>query len=70
VENYTNRSPYPMLHLLREDSVSAVAGDPDELLEIPRRNIETLKALGIVKIREKLQAIRRSEKTSATDQHR
>ena len=45
-ENYTNRSPYPMLHLLREDSVTAVADDPDALLEIPRRNIETLTRLG------------------------
>ncbi|MCI0682711.1 MAG: DUF1415 domain-containing protein [Gemmataceae bacterium] len=54
-ENYTNRSPYPMLHLLREDSVSAAADDPEELLEIPRRNIETLNALGIAKIRARLQ---------------
>src|SRR6516162_1201296 len=30
--NYTNRSPYPMLHLLRETSVSQVASD--EVLEI------------------------------------
>ena len=30
VENYTNRSPYPMLHLLREASVErAVAAFPD-----------------------------------------
>jgi uncharacterized protein len=50
VENYTNRSPYPMLHLLREESISAVAGDPHELLEIPRRNIATLRALGREKI--------------------
>lgn len=50
VENYTNRSPYPMLHLLREESISAIADDPDELLEIPRRNIETLTALGREKI--------------------
>ncbi len=49
-ENYTNRSPYPMLHLLREESITAVAGDPNELLEIPRRNIETLQRLGIRKI--------------------
>ena len=60
-ENYTNRSPYPMLHLLREDSVSAVADDPDELLEIPRRNIETLKALGIAGIRDKLRTISRDD---------
>ena len=46
VENYTNRSPYPMLHLLRESSISAVADDEEALLEIPERNVETLRALG------------------------
>ena len=46
VENFTNRAPYPTLHLLREDSVSrAVAAfpDPDVIVE---RNIATLRALG------------------------
>ena len=57
VENYTNRSPYPMLHLLREASVSAVAASPRELLDIPRRNIETLRKLGRVQIVEKLKAL-------------
>src|SRR5262249_11612446 len=57
VENYTNRSPYPMLHLLREESISAVAGDPGELLAIPRRNGQTLRRLGLEKILEKLKAI-------------
>ena len=57
VENYTNRSPYPMLHLLREQSISEVASDPDELLEIPRRNVATLRRLGREKILEKLRAI-------------
>jgi uncharacterized protein len=56
VENYTNRAPYPMLHLLREESVSAVAGDPDALLAIPRRNVETLRGLGWEKVRERLRA--------------
>lgn len=46
VENYTNRSPFPMLHLLREDSVSAVNDDPERMLDIPARNIETLRRLG------------------------
>jgi uncharacterized protein len=45
-ENYTNRSPHPMLHLLREESVTEVAGDADALAAIPRRNTETLRALG------------------------
>ena len=57
-ENYTNRSPYPMLHLLREDSVTAVADDEEELLAIPRRNVATLRGLGIDKVRKKLDALR------------
>jgi uncharacterized protein len=65
VENYTNRAPYPMLHLLREESISAVAGDPDELLEIPRRNIDTLKRIGIDKMREKLNAIKDGPRRAA-----
>src|ERR1700730_8815594 len=46
IENYTNRSPYPMLHLLREASVEravAAVPDPDEIY---RRNIRTLRELG------------------------
>jgi hypothetical protein len=47
IANYTNRAPYPTLHLLREDSVSrAVAAfpDPDAIVE---RNIATLEQLGL-----------------------
>jgi hypothetical protein len=51
VENYTNRSPYPMLHLLREASVSAVSGDAEEVSKIPERNIETLRRLGLRRVR-------------------
>ena len=47
ISNYTNRAPYPTLHLLREDSVSrAVAAFP-EADSIVDRNIETLDKLGI-----------------------
>lgn len=56
VENYTNRPPHPMLHLLREESVAEVAGDPDALAAIPRRNIEALRALG----RERILALLRA----------
>lgn len=46
IDNYTNRSPYPILHLLREDSVErAVAAFPDAG-EIFNRNIDTLRTLG------------------------
>jgi hypothetical protein len=47
VENFTNRSPYPTLHLLREDSVTRAVEafpDPDVIVE---RNVETLRKLGV-----------------------
>jgi uncharacterized protein len=69
VENYTNRSPYPMLHLLREDSIFAVADDEERLLEIPQRNIETLRAIGRDKILERLNAIRNGS-TTETQRHK
>ena len=53
VENYTNRSPYPMLHLIREDSLErAIAGYPHPE-RIPEQNIELLESLG----RDKMQAL-------------
>lgn len=46
ITNFTNRSPYPMLHLLREASVArAVASFPD-IEQIGPRNMETLRRLG------------------------
>ncbi|HEY9023492.1 MAG TPA: DUF1415 domain-containing protein [Burkholderiaceae bacterium] len=46
ITNATNRSPYPTLHLLREDSVDrAVAAFP-EAEAIFERNMETLEKLG------------------------
>lgn len=51
IENYTNRSPFPMLHLLREDSITKVNADPDRMLDIPARNIETLRQLGLTRLR-------------------
>lgn len=45
-ENFTNRSPYPILHILRESSVSeAIDGMPDAA-EIPQRNIAKMNELG------------------------
>ncbi|WP_408595774.1 DUF1415 domain-containing protein [Limnohabitans sp.] len=46
MENFTNRSPYPTLHLLRESSIDkAVEAYPDASL-IFERNIEVLSTLG------------------------
>lgn len=51
IENHTNRSPFPMLHLLREDSIDrAVAAypDPDAIIE---RNQATMRRLGVQGLR-------------------
>ena len=46
IANYTNRAPYPILHLLREDSIArAVAAFP-EAAEIFEKNIDTMEKLG------------------------
>ena len=47
VSNYTNRAPYPIVHVLREASIDrAVASFPDASV-IYERNIETLEGLGV-----------------------
>jgi len=46
IENYTNRAPYPMLHLLREASIDrAVEAFPDAS-KIFKKNMETMRQLG------------------------
>ena len=47
IENFTNRSPYPLLHLLREDSIEQAVESYPDVDDMPRRNIETLKKLGL-----------------------
>jgi hypothetical protein len=46
IENFTNRSPYPILHLLRETSIEhAVEAFPDAS-DIFEKNMDTLRRLG------------------------
>jgi hypothetical protein len=47
IENYTNRSPYPMLHLLREASVEKAVTTYPDVADIPEKNIETMNRLGL-----------------------
>ena len=46
IENYSNRSPYPTLHLLRESSVDRAVDAFPDADRIPDTNIETLEKLG------------------------
>jgi len=56
VENYTNRSPYPMLHLIREASLERAIADYPDVDQIPVRNIALMNDMGV----DKLQALLRS----------
>ncbi|MBK1885217.1 DUF1415 domain-containing protein [Marinobacter sp. DY40_1A1] len=51
-ENYTNRSPYPMLHLLREASLESAIDNHPDVDGIPPRNIELMNQLGAQKMRD------------------
>ena len=57
ITNATNRSPFPTLHLLREDSVArAVASEGGDADAIVARNMDTLRRLGPQGWRELLSA--------------
>jgi len=45
--NYTNRSPYPMLHILREESLSKAIDSYTDVDSISQRNIEYAKRKGL-----------------------
>jgi len=47
IENYTNRAPYPTLHLLRETSIERAVDSYPDTDEIVEKNIETLRLLGL-----------------------
>ncbi len=50
VANFTNRSPYPTLHLLREDSVTRAVETFPDVDAIYEKNIATMRRLGKQKI--------------------
>lgn len=54
--NYTNRSPYPMLHIIREASIEQALQHYPNPENIPQRNIELTRKMGI----KALQAILRT----------
>lgn len=49
--NYTNRSPYPMFHLIREASVKLALENHPDPDSIPERNIEYAREQGIDKMK-------------------
>ncbi|MCH9741998.1 MAG: DUF1415 domain-containing protein [Thiotrichales bacterium] len=52
IENYTNRSPYPIVHLLREASIDRAVAQMPNTDSIYETNIRTLKKLGLAGLQE------------------
>jgi len=54
VENYSNRSPYPMLHFIREAQLTRLLQDYPSPEQIPENNIRRLRQLGLAGMRQLL----------------
>ncbi len=54
ISNYTNRSPYPILHILRESSIEKAIDYYGDTSKIPDNNIATMHKLGLDKLIELL----------------
>lgn len=55
-ENFTNRSPYPVLHLLREASLEKAIANTADIDQIPVRNIDTMNRIGAASLQATLRA--------------
>ncbi len=50
MSNYTNRSPYPMVHILREESLDKAIAFYGDTSQIPATNIATLNNLSLEEV--------------------
>ena len=57
VTNYTNRSPYPMLHILREESLDHAIAYYGNTEAIPKNNIIRLQNLGLDEVKKSLEKV-------------
>jgi hypothetical protein len=51
VENFTNRAPYPLLHILREESLERAIAEYPDVEQIPERNIKLMNSMGEEQLR-------------------
>ena len=59
VSHFTNRAPYPLIHLLRETMVTSALDTYPNPERIPERNIQTLERLGLAGIERLLNSLDR-----------
>jgi hypothetical protein len=60
VSNFTNRSPYPLFHLLREEALSQALENYPDAHKIPERNQARMRELGRAGIERLLRRVRQS----------
>ena len=60
--NYSNRSPYPMLHVLREASLDKAIASHPNIEDVPQNNIAKLDEIGYQTMQKKLADITESSK--------
>lgn len=53
-ENFTNRAPYPILHILRESSLDWAVDEHPDTNQIPLDNIALMNKLGVEQLRKML----------------
>lgn len=64
--NFTNKSPLPVLHLLREDMLTRALREHPDPGAIPRRNIELLSGLGTEALQRRWQDLKSPAARAAT----
>lgn len=60
--NYSNRSPFPMLHFLREDALEKMIARYGDTGQIPKNNIRFLRNMGSAEIEKILQGVKEEYK--------
>ncbi|MBE9559998.1 MAG: DUF1415 domain-containing protein [Proteobacteria bacterium] len=55
--NFTNRSPYPMLHLIREHSLEKAISHYPDVEQVPENNIKKLREIGYERMKKRLEEI-------------
>jgi hypothetical protein len=56
--HFTNRSPYPVIHFLREEMMERVLEDFPEPEAIPQQNIQTLEEIGRAEIEKRWNSLK------------
>ena len=56
--NFSNRSPWPMLHLIREKNLEAAIASYPDIEQVPKNNIKKLQEIGFTEMQNKLKNIR------------